>query len=101
MSWWKRLKGWQKAGIVVGGFHLIMYVTLYLLTSGSMGVLLLYDLELPWLLIVSLVIGDIAWSGTKAELLVIGIIGTVVYSLVGMSITLLMKLLTHENERKS
>ena len=91
MHWWKRLKTWQQAGLIVGGIHLAIYVTLYLLTSGSMGILLLYDIEIPWLIIVSLFFGEITWSGSKVELLVIGMIGTTIYSIAGMAITLLVK----------
>ena len=92
MGWWKKLKIWQKAGVIVGGVHLIIYLTIYLLTLGSMGILLLYDLELPWLIFISFLIGDITWSGTNAELLYIGIIGTIIYSLAGAAITFLIRL---------
>jgi len=91
VAWWNGLKEWQKWGILVGGIHLILYLALYLLTSGSMGVLLLYDLELPWLFIIRLVIGDIPLSGTHLELFFIGIIGTLLYSSSSMIILLLIK----------
>lgn len=99
MGWWKRLKGWQKAGIIVGSVHFIIYFALYTLMSGSMGILVLYDLQVPWLLIVRFVIGDITWSGSKAEIMVLGIAGTIAYSLIAMAIVALLSVLKHRNER--
>ena len=96
MKWWGRLKVWQKAGVVVGCIHVVIYLTLYMLLRGSMGIILLYDLEAPWLFMVSWVIRDFTWSGDQFEIIVLGIAGTIAYSLIGALITLALNLLTQE-----
>ena len=60
-----------------------------------MGILLLYDLELPWLMIISLFIREITWSGTKVELFLVGTMGTLFYSLTGAVVIFLLDRLKH------
>ena len=82
MIWWKKLKGWQKAGIAAGGAHLILYIALYVLTVGSMGIIILYYLEAPWLLIVSWALNTGTWSASQSEILIIGLTGTIAYTII-------------------
>lgn len=83
MGLWTRLRSWQKVGIIVSGIHLTTYLALYILTTGSLGILLLYYLEIPWIVIVRLGFDDITWSGEKTELIILCAGGTVFLLTVG------------------
>ena len=51
MGWWKKLKGWQKGGVLLGGLHMIFYgigMILFGVTAGYFVIIL----ELPWAFII-------------------------------------------------
>lgn len=86
MSWWKKLKVWQKAGIIVGGIHFVLYMII-LFFLPPVGVYLLGYMELPWASIL-MAFGLTKGFGvsTDIDLLLLGAIGSAVYALFGAAI---------------
>ncbi len=75
MGWWKSLKVWQKAGIIVGGAHFILYFTLLALAPPILAYLSLV-LERPWWWFFKMIGFEIAGA---LGFIVLGIIGTLFY----------------------
>ncbi len=48
MIWWKKLKLWQRGGILVGVLHLLAYFTGFILFRQAFGYFVMF-LEDPWL----------------------------------------------------
>jgi len=90
MGWWKKLKVWQKAGIIAGGLHFVIYTPLLIMTSqihiGEAGLgLLLIFIEWPWMALLDIFFGDalkvLPFDLKEYSLLVYG---TFVYGLLGI-----------------
>lgn len=94
MNWWKRLKGWQKAGIILGSVHMVFYVILLILAAsyaphGESGLgYLLFFLEWPWMVILGTfhLSIDLIIPVTYTGMLITGIIGSFFYALVAMAV---------------
>jgi hypothetical protein len=78
MSWWKRLKAWQKGGVVLGGAHIFVY-SLGLIIFGSVFGYFVLFLEYPWVYLYHFLHfpGELLFF--PADLL----LGTVFYALMG------------------
>jgi hypothetical protein len=91
MGWWRKLKIWQKAGMIVGGIYLVVYMTLFLLglfsPPGESGIgYLLVFMAWPWIgILIMFGVGP----GTYTSMIFIGIFSALMYSL---SIMLLFRL---------
>lgn len=86
MDWWKRLKAWQKAGVIVGGFHFAMFMVVFLFLP-PVGGYLLVAMDAPWVMMLML-IGF--YPVTYLRMALIGLIGTFLYALTGMAIVSLL-----------
>lgn len=85
-DWWKKLKAWQKWGIMIGSIHFFVYMAVLLLFP-PVWVYLLIFMEWPW----EWVLRPIGYSPvTYAGLVSIGIIGTLLYTMSTMMITWLL-----------
>ena len=84
MVWWKRLKAWQKAGIIVGGLHLIVYMAILWLLHPVAAYFLGY-LEFPWVsLLMILNFSKGLGIARYLDLVIMGIAGTLIYALFAM-----------------
>ena len=93
MGWWKKLKIWQKAGVIVGGIHFVVYMAI-LLFFPPVGGYLLFFMELPWMgLFMSVGLGGAA---TPTDMALIGVIGTFLYALSTMVISWLLSMMTRK-----
>ncbi len=100
MGWWKKLKGWQKAGVIVGSTHFILNMVMLLL-DPTVAVYLLSYMELPWVsLLMTLGLTKGLGVSKYVDLIVINIIGTFVYALFGMAIGLLLSVIVRKINRK-
>jgi hypothetical protein len=86
MDRWVNLKPWQKAGIILGVAHIIIYSSVYIMLKDSMGIILVYDLEYPWMILLSPIAGGITWSGSNGEIIFLGFAGTIIYGLLALAI---------------
>lgn len=58
MDWWKRLKMWQKSGILLATIHIILYLGGLVVFSGlALGYFVTF-LESPWMILLSVIFGD-------------------------------------------
>jgi hypothetical protein len=96
MGWWQRLKLWQKAGLIVGGIHLTLY-TVILWLLGPISAYFLGYMEWPWLslLTASGLIHGLALP-EDLHFVILGIIGTFVYVLIGMVIGWLLSMIARK-----
>ena len=98
MGWWKKLKAWQKAGIVVGSIHLVIFMTLLyeaMQIHGESGVgYLLFFMEFPWIAILQVAKWNIGHVnlGTYTSMIIIGTIGTLIYALLAMALGLVLSI---------
>ena len=92
MHWWKRLKEWQKAGLIVGSIHLIVYMAIYFLLSPVAYIL--YYFELPWLFFLMKLNIKLDLSLELYTIFIlIGFIGTILYALFGMAVGFLVPII--------
>ncbi len=85
MGWWKRLRVWQKAGLLVGSIHLILYMAIYFLLSPV--AFILYYFELPWLFFLMKLNIKLDLSlELYTVFILIGFIGTIFYTFFGMAV---------------
>ena len=89
MNRWQQLRVWHRAGIVVACVHLLIYVSLFIVASGSMGIILLYYMEVPWMILIKWALANGTWSGSNMEIVVIGLAGTLVYGVLTGLVVLL------------
>ena len=95
MSWWTRLKAWQKAGVIVGSIHFVLYMAMLLLLPPIWGYVL-FIMDLPWTgLLVMIGFSPVTDTGMA----VAGIIGTFLYALSTMLIGWLLTVLVQKIDR--
>lgn len=95
MGWWKKLKVWQKAGVVVGGIHLIMYM-LILWFLDPVSVYILGYIESPWLFLLKILGMNISVAN-YIHLVFIGIVGSFIYALFVMVVSWFLLTITGQN----
>ena len=91
MSWWNRLKGWQKGAIVIGGFHFLLYMIVLFLSPAVSGFMLVF-LEWPWMIILESIHFDVGefLPPTYSGMAILGIIGSLVYAVLTSLIILVI-----------
>lgn len=58
MNWWKRVKGWQKGGILLATTHAMLYLGGWIVFSGlALGYFVAF-LESPWMMLLNIIFGD-------------------------------------------
>lgn len=83
MSWWKKLKTWQKGAIIFGGLHFLLSILLIQARTEGGGLILVEAaLESPWLLLLSM-FGMKSPANLLAYTYLPVVVGTVFYGLVG------------------
>jgi hypothetical protein len=88
MGWWRKFKIWQKAGVIVGGVHLILYM-LILWLLDPVAVYVLGYIESPWLFILKM-LGLNIGVAKYTHLVFIGIAGSFIYALLFMAVSWLL-----------
>jgi hypothetical protein len=93
MGWWKRLKVWQKGGVVLGGVHIIAYFLGVFIFSPLSGYFVLY-FEYPWAYLLHLLQfpGDLLFF--PFDLLV----GTAFYAIIGALFLQIIYLVIRRNK---
>jgi len=86
MGWWKRLRAWQKAGMIVGGIHFTLFMAVFLLLP-PVGGYLLVAMDAPWVMLLML-IGF--YPVSYSSMVLLGLLGTVLYTLTTMAIIFLL-----------
>lgn len=109
MGWWKKLKGWQKVGIVIGGGHLVCYMGILFLVyifiphgESGLGFLLVF-MEWPWMVILSAIgIGPIILGPNLfIDMVMRGVLGSLIYGFFAVGVFGGLKMLFNKNISRS